>query len=97
MTDTQKQVMLDAIEAEKTSVVVDYSDVQLEVLVEFDLYRDVQKVADEAFNQALKNKLRGIMNQAVLAKDKAFRKGQKAVVEALEAEYQRAHQYLIKL
>lgn len=97
MTDTQRKVLEEAIEAEKTSVVVNYTDVQLEVLIEFELYAKVQKIADEAFNQSLKNSLRGVMNQAILAKDKALRKGQKMVADALEEEYQKAHGYLIKL
>ena len=97
MTQEQKSTLEAAKAAEQATAIVDFTDEQLAAAIEFNWIPDLSEIATKGAAQEIKNKLRGIMNQAVLGKDKAFRKGQHKVVEALEAEYQKAHGYLIKL
>lgn len=91
MTDTQKETMLEAIEAENTVLLIELDEAQQNVLSELGIdLEDANKVAANAFASSLRGKVTAAMNKCIKEKYVAQTKGRAQLAEECENEIQKA-------
>lgn len=91
MTQEMKSNLEDALLAEKSVLLIELTEDQSVVAEFLDIdMEDLQRVADAAFNSALKGKVAAVRDRAIKAKYIAEGKGKVALSEECEKEVQQA-------
>lgn len=91
MTEIQKINAMEAIDAEKSVLLVELSDAQNNVASFLGIdTEELQKIADAAFNSALKGKVAAVRDRAIKAKYIAEGKNKPALSAECEKEIQQA-------
>lgn len=91
MTQIQKTNMIEAMDAEKSVLLVELTEDQANVAEFLGIdAEDMQRMADAAFNSAMKGKVAAVRDRAIKAKYVAEAKGKIALAEECEKEIQSA-------